>query len=57
MVNTAGDADGNGSFNGAVGAFALNNNDTGFGNNAVGDSALFRNMSGAENTAVGDLRS
>ena len=35
---------GNGSFNGAVGAFALNNNTTGFSNNAMGDSALFRNI-------------
>ena len=36
-------ADGNGSFNGAVGAFALENNTSGFSNNAVGDSALFNN--------------
>ena len=43
LVNTAGDADGNGSFNGAFGAFALNANVTGFSNNAVGDSAMFRN--------------
>ena len=41
--------------NSAVGAFALNANETGFGNNAVGDSALFRNINGALNTAVGDL--
>jgi hypothetical protein len=54
MVNNEGDADGNGSFNSAVGAFALNANETGFGNNAVGDSALFRNINGASNTAVGD---
>ena len=33
-----------GSFNGAFGAFALNNNETGFSNNAMGDSALFRNI-------------
>ena len=46
---------GMGSFNDAVGAFALNNNDNGFSNNAMGDSALFRNMAGAANTAVGDL--
>ena len=46
---------GEGSFNGAVGAFALNNNETGFSNNAIGDSALFRNITGAQNTAIGDL--
>ena len=46
---------GEGSFNGAVGAFALNNNENGFSNNAVGDSALFRNIAAAANTAVGDL--
>ena len=55
MVSTAGDASGMGSFNGAVGAFALNANTTGFSNNAMGDSALFRNVTGAANTAVGDL--
>jgi len=55
MVYTDGTADGNGSFNGAVGAFALNSNVTGFSNNAMGDSALFRNQSAAANTAVGDL--
>ena len=55
MVNNAGDAAGNGSFNDAVGAFALNSNTTGFSNNAIGDSALFRNEVGAANTAVGDL--
>jgi uncharacterized coiled-coil protein SlyX len=55
MVYNAGDVDGNGSFNDAVGAFALNANTTGFSNNAVGDSALFRNQSAAANTAVGDL--
>ncbi|HEX5490448.1 MAG TPA: hypothetical protein VFX07_04255 [Candidatus Udaeobacter sp.] len=55
MVNNAGDTGGNGSFNGAVGAFALNGNTTGFSNNAMGDSALFRNEVGAANTAVGDL--
>src|SRR4029079_3690203 len=54
-VHTAGDATGMGSFNGAFGAFALNNNEDGFSNNAVGDSALFRNISAAANTAVGDL--
>ena len=36
---------GNGSFNGAFGAFALFNNIDGFSNNAFGDSALFRNIS------------
>ena len=36
MVNNAGDVDLNGSFNGAVGAFALNGNTTGFSNNAMG---------------------
>jgi hypothetical protein len=55
MVNNAGDVDGNGSFNDAVGAFALNANTDGFSNNAMGDSALFRNIHGAANTAVGDL--
>ena len=55
QVHTAGDATGVGSFNGAFGAFALNNNEDGFSNNAVGDSALFRNISAAANTAVGDL--
>jgi uncharacterized coiled-coil protein SlyX len=55
LLNNDGDTEGMGSFNGALGAFALNNNDNGFSNNAVGDSALFRNQSGAQNTAVGDL--
>ena len=55
MVFTAGDDTGQGSFNDAVGAFALNANETGFSNNAMGDSALFRNISGAQNTAIGDL--
>ena len=55
MVYNSGTKEGQGSFNGAVGAFALNNNDLGFSNNAMGDSALFRNQSGAQNTAVGDL--
>ncbi len=55
LLHTNGDATGMGSFNGAVGAFALNNNETGFSNNAMGDSALFRNIAGAANTAVGDL--
>jgi dihydroneopterin aldolase len=56
MVNTAGDdVTGEGSFNSAVGAFALNANETGFSNNAMGDSAMFRNVNGAANTAVGDL--
>jgi hypothetical protein len=55
MVNTAGDVSGFGSFNGAVGAFALNSNTTGFSNNAMGDSALELNQIAAANTAVGDL--
>ena len=55
MVNNAGDVDGNGSFNDAVGAFALNGNTTGFSNNAMGDSALELNTIAAANTAVGDL--
>jgi hypothetical protein len=55
MVNTVGDASGLGSFNGAVGAFALNANTTGFNNNAMGDSALEKNFTGAANTAIGDL--
>jgi len=55
LLNTDGDAMGMGSFNDAVGAFALNQNTTGFSNNAVGDSALYRNMTAAQNTAVGDL--
>jgi len=55
MVYNTGSLTGEGSFNGAFGAFALNNNDSGFSNNAMGDSALFRNEAGAANTAVGDL--
>jgi uncharacterized coiled-coil protein SlyX len=55
MVNNAGDATGNGSFNEAVGAFALNGNVTGFSNNAMGDEALELNTNAAQNTAVGDL--
>lgn len=55
LLNNAGNLQGQGSFNGAVGAFALNSNDHGFSNNAMGDSALFRNHQGAQNTAVGDL--
>jgi uncharacterized coiled-coil protein SlyX len=55
MVFNDGRSDGNGSFNGAFGAFALNANEDGFSNNAMGDSALFRNIHGAQNTAVGDL--
>jgi len=55
LLNDTGDTDGNGSFNGAVGAFALNQNTTGFSNNAMGDSALFNNQIAAQNTAVGDL--
>ena len=45
MVNNAGTLAGEGSFNGAVGAFSLNHNMTGFSNNAMGDSAMFRNTS------------
>ena len=55
MVYNDGDTSGMGSFNGALGAFALNANTTGFSNNAMGDSALFRNQTAAQNTAVGDL--
>ena len=55
LLHTDGNLDGEGSFNGAVGAFALNNNETGFSNNAVGDSALYRNIAAAQNVAVGDL--
>jgi uncharacterized coiled-coil protein SlyX len=55
MVYNDGDLEGMGSFNGAVGAFALNANEQGFSNNAMGDSALFKNIDGAANTAVGDL--
>jgi uncharacterized coiled-coil protein SlyX len=55
MVYTDGTLGGEGSFNGALGSFALNANTTGFSNNAMGDSALFRNQSAAANTALGDL--
>jgi len=55
MVYNDGNLQGEGSFNGALGAFALNANENGFSNNAMGDSALFRNIHGAQNTAVGDL--
>jgi hypothetical protein len=55
MVNNAGNGLGEGSFNDAVGAFALNGNVTGFSNNAMGDSALELNTNAAANTAVGDL--
>jgi hypothetical protein len=56
LLNTDGPEaqNGEGSFNGAVGSFALNANTSGFSNNAMGDSALFRNQSGAQNTAIGD---
>ena len=56
MVNNAGDAAGNGSFNGAVGAFALNAKrqpDSVTTPWAIPRS--FRNINGAANTAVGDL--
>ena len=55
MVYNDGDDTGQGSFNDAFGAFALNANEQGFSNNAMGDSALFRNIDGAANVAVGDL--
>jgi hypothetical protein len=55
MVFNTGTLAGEGSFNCAFGAFALNSNDGGFSNNAMGDSAMFRNVIGAANTAVGDL--
>jgi uncharacterized coiled-coil protein SlyX len=55
MVFTDGALTGEGSFNGAFGAFALNANEDGFSNNAMGDSALFRNIHAAANVAVGDL--
>jgi uncharacterized coiled-coil protein SlyX len=55
MVFTDGALTGEGSFNGALGAFALNANEDGFSNNAMGDSALFRNIHAAANVAVGDL--
>jgi hypothetical protein len=55
MVFNTGDTLGNGSFNGAVGAFALNGNTLGFSNNAMGDQALQLNTIAAQNTAVGDL--
>ena len=58
MVNNQGQVtigDGMGSDNGAFGAFALNQNTTGFSNNAVGGAALQDNVIGAANTAVGDL--
>jgi hypothetical protein len=55
MVFTDGNLEGQGSFNGAFGAFALNANEDGFSNNAMGDSALFRNIHAAANVAIGDL--
>jgi uncharacterized coiled-coil protein SlyX len=55
MVFNDGNLEGQGSFNGAFGAFALNANEDGFSNNAMGDSALFRNIHAAANVAVGDL--
>ena len=55
MVFNDGNLEGQGSFNGALGAFALNANEDGFSNNAMGDSALFRNIHAAANVAVGDL--
>ena len=55
VFNTGGSAQFDGSFNDAVGAFALFTNTTGFSNNAMGNSALFNNVIGAANTAVGDI--
>ena len=55
MAFNTGDAAGSGSFNCALGAFALYNNIDGFSDNAFGDSALFYNINGLFNTAVGDL--
>jgi hypothetical protein len=46
---------GDGSFNDAVGAFALNANTNGSSNNAFGNSSLFLNIIGAANTAIGDV--
>ena len=43
-----------GSFNSAVGAFALFSNIDGPGNSAFGNSALFSNQIAADNTAIGD---
>jgi hypothetical protein len=55
VFNTGGSNQFDGSFNDAVGAFALFNNTTGFSNNAMGNSALFSNVVAVANTAVGDL--
>jgi hypothetical protein len=55
VFNTGGSNQFDGSFNGAVGAFALFSNTTGFSNNAVGNSALFENVIAVANTAVGDI--
>jgi hypothetical protein len=58
MVNNTGAGGafaGDGSFNDAVGAFALNANTNGSSNNAFGNSSLFFNIIGAANTAIGDV--
>src|SRR5262249_1237160 len=56
LVYNAGAAtDGSGSYNDAVGAFALFSNTDGFSNNAFGNHVLFLNLHGAANTGVGDL--
>jgi hypothetical protein len=58
MVNNTGAGGafaGDGSFNDAVGAFALNANTNGSSNNAFGNSSLFLNIVGAANTAIGDV--
>jgi hypothetical protein len=57
MVNNTGTGGtpGQGSFNEAVGAFALNGNTIGFSNSAMGDEALELNTIAAQNTAIGDL--
>jgi hypothetical protein len=56
LVYNAGAAtDGSGSYNDAVGAFALFSNTDGFSNNAFGNHVLWVNLHGAANTGVGDL--
>jgi hypothetical protein len=48
-------AEGDSSFNNAVGANAMLFNTIGSANNALGESALFNNIIGSANTAVGDV--
>ena len=55
VFNTGGPTQFDGSFNDAVGAFALFDNTIGFSNNAFGNSALFSNIIGVNNTAIGDV--